>query len=445
MEPLLMIRPPRGSCAFISAKAARAHRKLPVRLVSTTARHCATVSSSMGTGGAEMPALLKSRSSRPKRWRSAAKAASTWASSVTSAGRIKASGSVSRRSASRRPSSASVQPSRARARATARPIPAPAPVTSATAFLTRALLGRRRCRRRLGCCLGCRFLLGRLRRHVRGRGGRLVQLLGGWRAATVHTEATARAQAALDGLRLVVAQRLDHLVVRVGKRRHDDLALGRLGVGTAAADTAAAEGRAKDAEIEVLGRTFGRGNLHAGTVVDQQQRRGRLVLADAAGCQQGQADDTAATETATAAGLAGELDFRAQRVVRGHHLALAHVRARTGFAALHQRAFAHHVLHGLAALDDHKAIALLDHQADDRHRGSQLAAAQLQVPGRSGVFMNGERPKGLGTGFELGVLALCGLAASSSGHRALVLAQRGRRCKAAAQQQRRGKSQGQKM
>ena len=37
IEPLLMIRPPRGSCAFIIRTACCAHRKAPVRLVSTTA------------------------------------------------------------------------------------------------------------------------------------------------------------------------------------------------------------------------------------------------------------------------------------------------------------------------------------------------------------------------------------------------------------------------
>ena len=60
-----MIRPPRGVCAFIIRNAARVQRKAPVRLVSTTARHCSTVRSSSGTPGAEMPALLKSTSSRP--------------------------------------------------------------------------------------------------------------------------------------------------------------------------------------------------------------------------------------------------------------------------------------------------------------------------------------------------------------------------------------------
>ena len=60
-----MMRPPRGDCAFISTKACCVHRKTPVRLTSTTVCHCSTVSSSSGTGGAPVPALLKSTSRRP--------------------------------------------------------------------------------------------------------------------------------------------------------------------------------------------------------------------------------------------------------------------------------------------------------------------------------------------------------------------------------------------
>ena len=40
IEPLLMMRPPRGSCAFIMRIASCAHRNAPVRLASTTAFHC---------------------------------------------------------------------------------------------------------------------------------------------------------------------------------------------------------------------------------------------------------------------------------------------------------------------------------------------------------------------------------------------------------------------
>src|SRR5215813_11085470 len=66
IEPLLMIRPPLGDWRFISAIARWAHRKAPVRLVSTTRRQRSNVSSSSGTAGAPIPALLNSRSMRPK-------------------------------------------------------------------------------------------------------------------------------------------------------------------------------------------------------------------------------------------------------------------------------------------------------------------------------------------------------------------------------------------
>ena len=62
IDPLLMIRPPGGSCAFISRNACRAHRNEPVRFTSTTRCQSSTSSSSIGTGGATVPALLNSRS-----------------------------------------------------------------------------------------------------------------------------------------------------------------------------------------------------------------------------------------------------------------------------------------------------------------------------------------------------------------------------------------------
>src|ERR1700693_3442728 len=40
IEPLLMMRPPRGRCDFISLIASCVQRKVPVRLVSTTTFHC---------------------------------------------------------------------------------------------------------------------------------------------------------------------------------------------------------------------------------------------------------------------------------------------------------------------------------------------------------------------------------------------------------------------
>ena len=54
-----MIRPPRGSCAFITRKAARAQRKAPVRLVSTTWRQASTSSSSSGPAGPERAGVVE--------------------------------------------------------------------------------------------------------------------------------------------------------------------------------------------------------------------------------------------------------------------------------------------------------------------------------------------------------------------------------------------------
>src|SRR5271166_2057072 len=133
-----MIRPPRGSCRFIRPKARCAHRKAPVRLTSTTAFHCAKLSSSNGTAGAPWPALLNRRSSRPNPCSIVANRLFTASGSPTSQGAAIArrptspiSRAASRSLSRRRPTSATCQPARASATAVALPIPAPAPVTSA--------------------------------------------------------------------------------------------------------------------------------------------------------------------------------------------------------------------------------------------------------------------------------------------------------------------------
>ena len=120
-------------------KASWVQRKTPVRLVSTTCCHLSKRRSSNGTAGALMPALLKSRSSRPNVAFVSAKSAATWSCLPTLQGTASAvSGpapasamalsSVSRR----RPEKTTVQPSPSSACAAALPIPCPAPVTSAT-------------------------------------------------------------------------------------------------------------------------------------------------------------------------------------------------------------------------------------------------------------------------------------------------------------------------
>src|SRR5215467_5308814 len=86
IEPLLMMRPPRGCCAFIIFMASCAHRKAPVRLTSTTDVHCSNDRSSMGTPGAPDPALLKSKSSLPNVSAAFVNRARTEAGFVTSVG-----------------------------------------------------------------------------------------------------------------------------------------------------------------------------------------------------------------------------------------------------------------------------------------------------------------------------------------------------------------------
>src|SRR5713101_5084175 len=85
MEPLLTIRPPRGTWLFMSFIASWVQRNAPVRLAPTTVLHCSYVRSSSGTGGAPRPALLKRRSSRPNASAVCANNALTDRGSATSA------------------------------------------------------------------------------------------------------------------------------------------------------------------------------------------------------------------------------------------------------------------------------------------------------------------------------------------------------------------------
>ena len=139
IDPLFTMRPPLGVWLFIILNASRVHRNAPVRLTSTTFRHCSTVSSSMGIPGALAPALLNRKSSRPNASAVLAKSACTDAGSLTSAGTASArspsapaSSLVFSSGSGRRPASTTDHPSRSIASAQARPIPVPAPVIIAT-------------------------------------------------------------------------------------------------------------------------------------------------------------------------------------------------------------------------------------------------------------------------------------------------------------------------
>src|ERR1022692_2661531 len=138
IEPLLTIRPPRGVCAFMILMASCAHKNGPVRLTLTTALHCSQLRCSIGMPGAPMPALLKSRSSRPKASFTLANRAFTASGLPTSVGTAsispppaRAMAAVPSSSATRRPASTTEYPAPCKATLTARPMPLPAPVTSA--------------------------------------------------------------------------------------------------------------------------------------------------------------------------------------------------------------------------------------------------------------------------------------------------------------------------
>src|ERR1700728_806104 len=134
-----MIRPPRGSCAFITRNAACVHRNIPVRFTATMDCQSSNGRSSRGTGGSARPALLNSTSTRPSSCSARSNSCCTPAGSVTSvatASRREPSAAPSATVCSsgpgRRPAITTEYPSRPRARADARPMPVPPPVTIAT-------------------------------------------------------------------------------------------------------------------------------------------------------------------------------------------------------------------------------------------------------------------------------------------------------------------------
>src|ERR1044071_8024045 len=86
MEPLLMMRPPLGFCAFMMRIASWVHMNIATRLMFTTSRNFSIGRSSIGTAGAPMPALLKRTSSLPHLDRISLKTLLTSASLVRSAG-----------------------------------------------------------------------------------------------------------------------------------------------------------------------------------------------------------------------------------------------------------------------------------------------------------------------------------------------------------------------
>ena len=147
MDPLLSIRPPRGSCFFIALIACCVQRKAPVRFTSTTDLHCSKVRSSRGTGGAPEPALLNRRSNRPNVSTVVSKRSLTDFGSLTSVGTpsIRApsfdpSATTASKGSFRRPATTTEYPSPARARATALPMPVPPPVTTPTLVIEPMLI-----------------------------------------------------------------------------------------------------------------------------------------------------------------------------------------------------------------------------------------------------------------------------------------------------------------
>ena len=140
IEPLLMMRPPMGFWSFMTRKASRMHKNMPVKLVSTTPFHISKLNSGKGIAGVLTPALLNSKSTRPNVLTHCANKLATESSCVTSVGTAKtrepafkalASSTTSSKLACLRPANTRLQPSCNKAMAVALPMPEPAPVTMA--------------------------------------------------------------------------------------------------------------------------------------------------------------------------------------------------------------------------------------------------------------------------------------------------------------------------
>jgi len=131
---IIDIRPPRGLCAAIMRKAARAHKNAPVTLTLSEAENASSPVCPNGVAGVKIPALLNSRSSRPKRCTTALNRARTAASSVISAAmavKFSCADAASSSTSGRRPASTTRQPAWASFSPVALPMPLPPPVISA--------------------------------------------------------------------------------------------------------------------------------------------------------------------------------------------------------------------------------------------------------------------------------------------------------------------------
>ena len=128
----------------MTRKAWRRQKNMPVRLMSTTFCQSASVRSSSSTpGGALVPALLNSTSTRPNFCTAASNSATTEAClrhigrhRQRALRRLPDKAATSCSGCSRRPASTTCQPSASKASAAALPMPEPAPVTSATLMVS---------------------------------------------------------------------------------------------------------------------------------------------------------------------------------------------------------------------------------------------------------------------------------------------------------------------
>src|SRR6185295_6036602 len=220
----------------------------------------------------------------------------------------------------------------------------------------------------------------------------LADLLRCFGGPALHAERSALAEAALDGLRLVLAHGDDQLVVGIEEGGTDELALVGVDVRAARERAAAPPAGASEADARVLGVALGRSEPDGRPDVDEGQHGSDLarlhvqVADERAGAAEHVAEPTHPRALVV---LVRHHDLGFEQIVGDDLLTLA---ARSALARLvaagTPRFIAEIALTG-SAFDDDEAVGLQDHHVEQRSGRSQPRSV-VAIPGRARVFLDAQ-------------------------------------------------------